>query len=71
MCISRLVSTSSFVEMSRLVGTSRFENDIVNFGTVKQTKDTDINNCHNEMWNNSNVFSSSVPGFSRSPKQSI
>ena len=56
----------------KLSGTSRFDDDIIaNFGSVKQTKDTDINDCHNEMWNNSNVFSSSVPGLSRSPKQSI
>ena len=51
--------------------TSSFENDVANFGYVKQTKDTNINNCHNKMWNDSNVFSSSVPGFSRSPKQSV
>lgn len=35
MCILRFVSILSFVEMLRLVGTLRFENDIVNFGIVK------------------------------------
>ena len=40
--------------------------NIVSF--IMHLKDTHINNCHNKMWNNSDMFTSSIFWFSCCPK---
>ena len=40
--------------------------NIISF--IMHVKDTHINNCHNKMWNNSDMFTSSIFWFSCCPK---
>ena len=43
--------------------------NIISF--ITHLKDTHINDCHNKMWNNSDMFTPSIFWFSRCPKQCV